>query len=105
MFWTRLIYFCLPSNYFDKYLVDNNDPEVIAWLNSLTPQQKQDVLDAFSQAMNTYNAAIEIVADEINNWPEVRLYSETKTVSVAGNQYSETLTMEPYAVQFITLSK
>ena len=90
----------------EKYFVNPNDPEVTAWLNSLTPQQKQDVLDAFTQAMNTYNAILEPVANEINNWPEVKLYSETKTITILpDNTYSETLTLEPYAVHIIMLSQ
>jgi hypothetical protein len=93
----------IASNYFDKFIANNDDPDVKTWLNSLTPQQKQDVLDAFDKAMDKYNELISIVAEEINNWPEVKLYSETKTISHNGI-YQETLALEPYAVQLIILS-
>lgn len=89
-----------------KYLANSNDATLIGWLNSLTPQQKQDVTDAFAQAQTAYQNIINLVADEINAWPEVKLYSETKTVTIpATGIYQETITLEPYAVQVIVLSQ
>lgn len=89
-----------------KYLANPNDATVVAWLNSLTAQQKQDVTEAFAQAQTMYQKIINLVADEINNWPEVKLYSETKTVTIpATGNYQETITLEPNALQVIVLGK
>jgi hypothetical protein len=94
----------LAKGQLDKYFANPDDPDVKAWLDSLSSQERDDVIFAFGSAMDKYNLALGPVADEINNWPEVKLYSETKTVSIPSGVYQETLNMEPYAVQVIALS-
>lgn len=86
-----------------KYLANPGDATVEAWFNTLTAQEQRDVKSAFAQAMAIYQPIILKAADEINNWPEVKLYSETKTVAISNEEYKETIKLEPYAVQIIIL--
>jgi len=88
-----------------KWLANQNDADVATWVVSLTTQQINDVLGALNAAGDAYQNVLMPAVDEVNNLPEVKLYSESKTVQIASNHtYSETLTLEPYAIVMIMLS-
>lgn len=91
----------------ERYLADNNIDElnrILDWYRPYFPRIRIDFWDAFAKGMNKYGQVISSIAEEINNWPGVKLYSESKAVSISGNQHSEDLTLGPYAVQVIILS-
>lgn len=93
----------------EKYLAGNgNNIDEINQLLDLYrpyfPRIKIDFWDAIDKGISKYGQVISSIAEEINSWPEVKLYSESTAVSISENQHSEDLTLGPYAVQVIILS-
>lgn len=96
---------------YTKYIIDNTHSNAYRVTGKIKQRIAEIEREIKRLPENEREAYIKQELDKINNWTEVRLYSETKDIIKTQKQkenpwtYTETFELEPYAVVMVELER